>query len=195
MKKPCMFLVLIGLVSVIFVMCGQNNENIQTQVQNYKPIEHVQIIKYLLDDWDIPMHSTNIDLAMKNLNIEPDNVLRLQVGQYLRENVDIADNLKFWGANNYILNNEEKRIAKFIINAFNSENRMPLLTEAAEELKIPAEELKTRLTYMANAGLLVASGNENLGYGLADGYELWGGPLKYNFHTITVENEKSFDVW
>ena len=32
-------------------------------------------------------------------------------------------------------------------------------------------------------------------YSLVDNYNTWGGPLKYNYHTVTVEGEKPFGVW
>jgi hypothetical protein len=77
-----------------------------------------RLVDALLADWGERMHSTSIALAMTNLKIPPDDGLRLEVGPYLRDNPNIANNIKFWGANNYILSNEEKRIEKYVINTY-----------------------------------------------------------------------------
>ncbi|MFQ5628449.1 MAG: hypothetical protein ACE5I1_06795 [bacterium] len=150
---------------------------------------------YLLADWKKQFRSTGIDLAMKNLGLAPNDALRLEVGQYFREHTDLAKNLEWWGANNYILNNDEKVIAKYVINTFDNENRLPNVQEISKAASLSENDVRKRLTFMAKAGLLQDTGNGDLGYALADGYKKWGGPFRYNFHTVTVGEGKPFDVW
>lgn len=156
-------------------------------------VEARKVVDYLLNDWKSHMHSTSIALAMSNLDMAADDDLRLQVGEHFRANPGLANNIQFWGANNYILSNEEKRIAKQIINTFEVEAELPSRQKLSEELSIPADRLEQRMAFMTRAGLLTSDGPE--GYGLADKYASWGGPLRYNFHTITVGDQKPFDVW
>ena len=48
---------------------------------------------------------------------------------------------------------------------------------------------------MAQAGLLQRDPGHELGFSLIEEYEVWGGALRHNFHTVRVEGEKPFDVW
>jgi len=157
--------------------------------------EGQRIVDYLLEDWGKRFRSTSISLAMSNLEIKPDDDLRLQVGEYFRENSDLAKNLKWWGANNYILSNLEKRIAKYLIGTFNEEQRLPSLKELSQAIGVNEKELEDRLAFMARAGLLEESDDTKLSYILTKRYKRWGGPLRYNFHTVDIEGQKPFDVW
>ncbi len=154
-----------------------------------------RVVDYLLDDWAKQFRSTSIPLAMDNLAMEPDDVLRLEIGRHFREHTDLARNLRFWSANNYIFTNEEKRLAKFLIQAHETSERTPALDETAGALGVDPESLRDRLAFMAEAGFLQPDPGQELGFALADGYESWGGPLRHNFHTVRVEGERPFDVW
>ena len=154
-----------------------------------------QVVDYLLEDWKKRFHSTGIPLAMSNLGLDPNDSLRLEIGQYLRDHTELSNNLKWWRPNNYILSNEEKLIAKAVLNPYRDEERLPPVAELAEVLDLGADRVRGRLAFMARAGLLVESDAEELGYAPADGYKGWGGPLRYNFHTVTIEGQQPFDVW
>lgn len=154
-----------------------------------------QVVDYLLDDWSKHMHSTGIALALENLGLGQDDDLRLEVLEHFRSNTNLANNLKFWGANNYVLSNQERRIAKYLINAYDIDDRIPDLGELGRELRISEDELRERLAFMRRVGLLVDSTTESLAYALTEKYARWGGPLRHNFHTITVGDGKPFDVW
>ena len=153
------------------------------------------IVDYLLDDWSTHMHSTGIALGMQNLGMEPDDDLRLEVAEHFRANTGLANNLEFWGANNYVFSNEERRIVKALINAFDEDDELPTLAALADELAIGEERLRSRLAFIARAGLLTASTETDIGYELVEKYSSWGGPLRHNFHTITIGDGKPFDVW
>ncbi len=187
MKKLLALLAAVGLF--VSVLVAQHAD-----AQELSP-EAKQIVDYLLADWSEQMHSTTIPLAMENLAIEPDDSLRLEVGQHFREHTDIANNLKFWGANNYILSPEEKRIAKQIINTLDLEEELPTMEALGQELGIPEERLKDRLRFLREAGLLEDAPDSPIGDELVRRYGRWGGPLRYNYHTVTVGDGKPFDVW
>ena len=154
-----------------------------------------KVVDYLLEDWGKRFRSTSIPLAMSNLGMDPDDALRLEIGKHFRANTDLANNLKWWGANNYILSNDEKLIAKYLLNTFRDENRLPGLDELAEATVLSPDQTARRLGFLADAGLLTPASGEDLGYALAEGHKRWGGPLQHNFHTVAIEGEKPFDVW
>ncbi len=153
-----------------------------------------RVVAYLVDQWAQQFRSTSIPLAMDNLEMEPNDALRLEIGQHFRDHTELARNLRFWSANNYIFTNEEKRIAKFLIGA-HEQGGTPQLAEAAGILDVSLEHLRSRLRFMAQAGFLESDPSQDLRFSLIEEYEVWGGPLRHNFHTVRVEGEKPFDVW
>ncbi len=185
MKKVLSLLAVAGLVVLVAR---------QADPQDLSP-KAKQIVDYLLTDWSKQMHSTGIPLAMENLGLEPDDALRLELAEHFREHTEIANNLKFWGANNYILSDEEKRIAKQVINTFDMEEELPSMKALVQELAIPEERLRDRLHFLSDVGLLQEAAESPIGYELVRRYGRWGGPLRHNYHTITVGDDKPFGVW
>ena len=114
------------------------------------------IVDYLLDDWNTRMHSTGIALGMQNLGMEPDDELRLEVAEHFRADTGLANNLQFWGANNYVFSNEERRIVKALINAFDEDDELPTMAALVEELAITAERLRRQPEELwQSAGVLI----------------------------------------
>ena len=159
------------------------------------PAEGSRIVNELVDQWKTRFRSTDLALAMSNLGVPADDDLRLQGGAHLRANTSLARPLRTWGANNYILSNDEKVIAKYLISFFEDKKQMPTLGEAEEATGVPKEDLSARLEFMARAGFLKKTADTPIGFSLGEDYETWGGPLRYNFHTVSVEGEKAFGVW
>ena len=159
------------------------------------PAEGDQIVNELVDQWKTRFRSTDLALAMSNLGVPANDDLRLKVGEHLRANTSLARPLRTWGPNNYILSNDEKVIAKYLISFFEDKQQMPTLGEVAGATEVPQEDLNARLEFMARAGFLKKSDDTSIGFSLGEDYETWGGPLRYNFHTVSVEGEKAFGVW
>ncbi len=154
-----------------------------------------KVVDYLFKDWQQQFRSTTIPQAMGNLGMKPDDAFRIQVIDYLRANLDQASNLRSWGPNNYLLTHDEKLIAKFLLNTYRDENRLPSRREISRRVNVPEREVADRMAFMAQAGFLDATQDQGLGYALAEGAGRWGGPLRHNFHTVHVEGEPVFDVW
>lgn len=184
---------LIGLAMVMVVMTGFSRR--EQPAPTDLSAEGRNVVDYLFKDWREQFRSTTIPQAMDNLGMKPDDAFRLQVIDYLRANLDEARNLRFWGPNNYLLTNDEKLIAKFLLNTYRDEDRLPSRQEISGRVNIPEREVADRLAFMAHAGFLDATEDQASGYALAEGAGQWGGPLRHNFHTIYVEGEPVFDVW
>ncbi len=153
-----------------------------------------KVVDYLFKDWQEQSSAMTIPQAVANLGMKPDDALRLQIIDYLRANLDQASNLRYWGPNNYLLTNDEKLIAKFLLNTHRDENRLPRRREISSRVNIPEREIADRLAFMAQAGFLNAIEDQALGYALAEGAGQWGGPLRHGFHTVHVEGEPVFDA-
>ena len=154
-----------------------------------------KIIDYLVEDWNGKFHSTTIPHAMENLGLPVDDGLRLEIIAHLRANPKLSRNLRFWGANNFLLTNNERRMAKLLLNAWRDSQDLPTLKSASKTLGLTEKEVAAMLAFMAESGFLAADGDSGLGYSLAEDAALWGGPLRHNYHTIHVAGEDKFDVW
>ena len=157
-------------------------------------VEGQEIVDYLIDDWGKRFRSTSIPLAMDNLGFAANDAVRLEVLAHMHENTDLANNLTYWGPNNYLFSNQEKLIAKYLIHMQEREARAATAQEATDALEIGEAFLRERLAFMAETGFLEAS-SDQLGFALAPGYKRWAGPLQHNFHTVKIEGERPFDVW
>ena len=154
-----------------------------------------KVVDYLVKDWQKRFRSTSIPLAMSNLGLKPDDDLRLEIVNHFRDNPGLARPVRNWGANNYLLGNDEKLIAKYLLNTHRDEQRLTDLKELREQVGLSAKALKQRLAFLARGGFLVEAPGNGLGYALVGDAEMWGGPLRHNFHSVTVEGDKPFDVW
>ncbi|MEE9190680.1 MAG: hypothetical protein V3U16_07915 [Candidatus Neomarinimicrobiota bacterium] len=187
MKWKYIFSILTITVMMNTLSADNNQKNLTTDGQ--------RVVDYLLSDWKKRFHSTTIHQAMANLNIKPDDLLRLSVGQYIRDNPGIARNIRFWSANNYILSDQEKRIIKYLIFTGEKTDLTPSLRVMSKDLVINENNLQDRLSFLAKTGILIKDSDRPLGYSLVNNYSNWGGPLRYNFHTVTVDDANPFGVW
>ncbi|MFQ5744096.1 MAG: hypothetical protein ACE5HV_10965 [Acidobacteriota bacterium] len=151
----------------------------------YLSAEAQKVVDYLVADWKKRFRSTSIPLAMENLGMEVDDAVRLEVLAHFREHTDLSNNLTYWGPNNYVFSDDEKRIAKYLIHMSEREQRPAAAAEATEALRIDLQDMRQRLGFMAAAGFLQESGDP-LGFALAPGYKRWAGPLQHNFHTVKM---------
>jgi len=186
-------LIILTVISISFIGSVAVPENVSVKTHPLSK-KGDKVVEYLLKDWKKQFRSTDIATAMMNLGMKQDDKLRLSIGEYLRENRRIAKNLRWWGPNNYILSKDEKRIAKYIIHIIEKNREYPSLRESAKALELSQEYIGSRLKFMEAVGLLKKS-ESNLKYSLVDNYNTWGGPLRYNYHTVHVEGEKPFGVW
>ena len=197
MKKIIMPL-LILMVSVIFNSSTLISTNINDSFHPY-PVPKLsskgkKVVDYLLEDWAKQFQSTDIATAMANLGYEPDDKLRLSIGEHFRENKRLARNLRWWGPNNYLLSNDEKLIVKYVIHMVERKGGYPSRENISKALNFENEYLEKRIDFIKKTGLFIPSNNSSQ-FKLADNYDTWGGPLRYNYHMVHIEGEKPFGVW
>ncbi len=153
-----------------------------------------RVVDYLLQDWQRQFSSTTIPHAMQFMGMDVEDDLRLEVVAHLRDNDGLARNLQWWGANNYLFSNLEKRLAKYLVLLQKRAEKLPTATEAAQALEISEAELRARMAFMAQSGFLETAAND-LGFALAPGFQRWAGPLQHNFHTVRIDGNAPLDVW
>ncbi len=181
------------MVSVIFFSIAING-SFRSSPATKLSLKGEKVVDYLLEDWAKRFRSTDIATAMGNLGFEPDDKLRMSVGEHFRENKRLARNLRYWGPNNYLLSNDEKLIVKYVIHMVERKGGYPSRSDISKALNFENEYLGKRIEFIRKAGLFIPSDNA-LKFKLVDNYNTWGGPLRYNYHLVHVEGEKPFGVW
>ncbi len=102
MKRKLVLLLVLSLLCSAFFSFAEERGAKPATLENELTADGQKIVEYLLEDWGQRMHSTSIALAMENLGMKPNDTVRLEVGEHFREHTDLANNLKWWGANNYM---------------------------------------------------------------------------------------------
>lgn len=189
-KIAYIFGIIALLVSIYFII--RTEDPIKALTTGNNRDQQTELIKYLVADWSIHMHSTSIPHAMEALDIPENDELRITLRDFFANAKDKEDNVKFYGPNNYLFTNTEKRIAKYLVNTFESTESFPSVAEISDNIGLSSAKVDSRLTFFADAGLL---DNDGSGYKFVDKYKRFSGALKFNFHTISVEAGDKFDVW
>lgn len=179
------------LFSLILVGCGQPKSGGEIGLSS----DGQKVVDYLLKDWEQQFRSTTIPHAMAILGMKADDDLRYEIITHFRTNPELARNLRYWGPNNYLLTNNERRIAKYLLNTKRDEYRKPGIAEIAEIIGLDEGQIPGRLAFLAKVGLMESADDSENGYALVAEAETWAGPLRHNFHTVTVEGEEKYDVW
>lgn len=105
----------------------------------------------------------------------------------LRRLPSLLGEARSWNPAVYILSNDEKLIARLILNA----GRVPSLEESAAVLDLDRSTVERGLRMLTNVGFLMAVAG---GYQLAAGHQRLLEGLGFNFHTVTLENGEQFNV-
>ncbi|MFQ5605691.1 MAG: hypothetical protein ACE5HS_20675, partial [bacterium] len=147
MNRKFLQISLLALIWFVIFSCSEEKEQAKNSAAALNA-EEQKVVDYLLADWNKQFRSTSIPLAMKNLDLQPDDDFRLNIARYFRKHTDLANNLKWWGVNNYLLSNDEKLIAKYLINQYDQEQRLPDLTTLAEAVDLTETVVNAKLNFL-----------------------------------------------
>lgn len=167
------------------------------------------VLNYLQQEWSRLFRLTTVEQAINALGFRDEaGELRRLVGQELRFNPQIHPALTQWGVCTFILTEDEKLLARSLvqapkkagegddeINVFEMET--PL--EGSEKATVLVVEQLKRLE---QAGLVKEGKRKGKGggpepsneYVLVPNWEELAGPLEFNFHTLQRENGQRFNV-
>jgi len=187
-------------------------------------MEHLeaQVITQLLTEWQQPQqHLTTVGQAMAALGLADDQELRWRVGQKVRRlwrravqdpgryarfrmalglAVDEARTARFlqqtraWSPASYILNEEEKLVARAILLSWERDRRLPSVEEIAQAAEQTLAQVTPSLEMLARVGFLASMQGPPAGYRLARGYRRFLQGLGLSFHTVTLASGKRFNV-
>jgi hypothetical protein len=157
-----------------------------------------RLIDTLLVMWGAKGHLTSIDQAAKMLGVTVSDSIRADMFRKLNDNPTISEKLSRYRPATFVLTNREKLIAQYIISSEKKNSEFPTIKQIADDLKIAEPELKGRLKFLADIGLLYDLGQSDatnkLGYSLGGNLSAFTFDMGLRYHVFYVDNRLPFNV-
>lgn len=149
------------------------------------------VVAFLREEWSKPFRITTVAQVMASLGI-PDNVeLRLRIGAYLADHLDLSERLSRWGADAFVLTEDEKLLARCIWQTWERSGAVPGLSELEQSCDLSPGAMPLGLEVLASLGFVAHEGQS---YAMLADFEERAGGLGFNFHSVTLENGERFNV-
>ncbi len=152
----------------------------------------------LLAMWQVKGHLTSIDQAAKMLGLTVDDSVRIDMMKKFEENLGISEKLTRYRPYTFILTNQEKLIAQYILNEEKQNRQFPAVAKVSSDLKVAETELKSRLKFLAAVGMLYDLGkpdeNNGLGYSFGSSLSNFTYDMGLRFHVFYVNDQLPFNV-
>ncbi len=157
-----------------------------------------RLIDTLLAMWEMKGHLTSIDQAAKIVGVDVTDSMRIEMFRKLGENLTLSEKLNRYRPTTFVLTNQEKWIAQDIVNAQRRMQEFPAAEQIAADLKIAVPEVKSRLKFLANIGLLYDLGKPDaanrLGYSFGADLSSFTYDMGLRYHTFYVDDKPPFNV-
>jgi hypothetical protein len=157
-----------------------------------------QLIDTLLVMWGAKGHLTSIDQAAKMLGVSGSDSVRADMLKKLDGNLTMSEKLSRYRPATFVLTNREKLIAQYIISSEKKNSEFPAIKQIAADLKIAEPELKSRLKFLVDIGLLYDLGQSDatnkLGYSFGGNLVDFTFDMGLRYHVFYVDNKLPFNV-
>ncbi|TFH65146.1 MAG: hypothetical protein E4G91_03530 [Candidatus Zixiibacteriota bacterium] len=157
-----------------------------------------QLIDTLLVMWSAKGHLTSIDQAAEILGITVSDSLRADMLKKLNDNLTMSEKLSRYRPATFVLTNREKLIAQYIIRNEKKNLEFPSIKQIAADLKIAEPELKSRLKFLVDIGLLYDLGGSDatnkLGYSFGGNLADFTFDMGLRYHAFFVDDKLPFNV-
>jgi hypothetical protein len=157
-----------------------------------------KLIDTLLVMWSVKGHLTSIDQAAKMLGVTVSDSVRADMFKKLNGNLTISEKLSRYRPATFVLTNREKLIAQYIISSEKKNSEFPSLKQITADLTIAEPELKSRLKFLADIGLLYDLGQSDaankLGYSFGGNLSDFTFDMGLRYHVFYVDNKLPFNV-
>lgn len=100
--------------------------------------------------------------------------------------------IKQWSPASFILTNDEKLVARYILRVQGDTDCLPRFAEIRDGLYLDEGKTRAALRMLQRLGFLTLNGDEE--YALASDYTALLQGLGFSFHTVTLENHEQFNV-
>ena len=152
-----------------------------------------KVIEYLKNDWGKDYSVTTVDLAMASLGISPSDEMRFKVGNYIKHHPELHEVIRRWGCETLVLTQNEKLIARAIINAQRDNHPIPSESEIAQAAGISMDETRHGLDMLTRYQILSHNKTTD-SYQAAARYLNWQPRLDFLFHTVKLSSGRQFNT-
>jgi len=157
-----------------------------------------RLIDTLLVMWGAKGHMTSIDQAATMLGVTVIDTVRADMLEKLNDNLTMSEKLSRYRPATFVLTNREKLIAQYIISSEKKNSEFPAIQRIAADLKIAEPELKNRLKFFADIGLLYDLGQSDatskLGYSFGGNLADFTFEMGLRYHVFYVDDKLPFNV-
>jgi hypothetical protein len=141
---------------------------------------------------------TSVDQVAAMLGVALNDSIRADLLKKLDKNLTMSEKLSRYRPATFVLTNGEKLIAQYIINSEKKNSEFPTIKQIAADLKIGEPELKSRLRFLADIGLLYDLGQSDaenkLGYSFGGNLSDFTFDMGLRYHVFHVDNGLPFNV-
>ncbi len=100
--------------------------------------------------------------------------------------------IKQWSPASFILTNDEKLVARYILHVQDDAGRLPAFVEIRDGLDLDEVNTRSALQMLQRLGFLALKGEDH--YVLAPDHARFLKGLGFSFHTVSLENTVQFNV-
>ena len=157
-----------------------------------------QLLDTLLAMWQKKGHLTSVEQAAKMLRVSISDSLRGDMLTKMEKDLSISEKLSRYRSWTFVLTNQEKLIAQYIVNSEKKNSEFPALKQIATDLKLTEAEIKSRLKFFATLGILFDLGKPDetnkLGYSFGANLGSAVYDMGLRFHVFSVDDGAPFNV-
>ncbi|MBI4474656.1 MAG: hypothetical protein HY646_18440 [Acidobacteria bacterium] len=155
-----------------------------------------RVMEYLLKEWGQDFSITSVDIAIKALRLKASDAFRFRVGNYIKNHPELHRVIRQWGWQTVVLTPDEKLVARAIVNAERSKQKVPSIPEIARLVELSKKEAENAVAVLARYGILKRDRKAGgAGYVAAEPrYLNWQPWLDFQFHEVTLSSGRTFTV-
>lgn len=187
----------------LMVSCGQKNESEQSQVAlpaipEYFVGDEKPLVAKLFNMWTKKGHVASIDQAADALGMTVTDSVRIDMLAKFKQNINIHERLARYKANIFVLSNEEKMIAEYIMVTEKKNQEFPSLEQIAGALNLSPEGVKERLRFLSSVEMFFDLGGPDeynkLGFSYGHNLADFTFDLGVRQHIFKVDGGKPINV-
>lgn len=151
------------------------------------------VIDYLRRQWDRPLRLTTVAQAEEATGHSRGTNLRLKIADTLAANPDLYPVVRRFGVATLVLNEDEKLLGRRLVQL--GSGGTVSAAELSADVGIAPDELDRALNTLQHLQLISWQSQDGwLSYLLASNFAERLGPLGFNFHGVSLQSGKRFNV-
>jgi hypothetical protein len=161
LKSTSTILMILGIVLLILLIGMYGEELIDRFSSSLSESTDVQLtleeegfVDMLLEEWSQDFRLTTVRQTALNEGVEYNHDFRYRIASYLARTPSLHRQLIAWKFPMFVLSNDEKRVAKYILMRGSAENGLPAMEEMQKALNLDKDTIKEAYFILYQLGFL-----------------------------------------